>query len=241
MQADLRQAFAVWGLPCWIRVDNGVPWRFDEGLPPELACWLIGLGVAVTWNPAHQPQANGVVERSQGIGKAWAEPHTARDAVELQKRLDYFDRLQRERYPIDPEGRSRWERYPGLAHAGRPYDPAREPEAWSLARLLEHLTDYVVQRKVDPQGKIRVYNNQRFIGRQWIGKVMWVSLDPVERRWVVADESGREFRRVEASELTEEAIRGLRMTYRASTRPAAVTEAVGRDRPDARPPRRKGK
>jgi transposase InsO family protein len=70
VQADLRQAFALWGRPSWLRVDNGVPWRFDEGLPPELACWLIGLGVEVTWNPPHHPQANGVVERSQGIGKA---------------------------------------------------------------------------------------------------------------------------------------------------------------------------
>jgi hypothetical protein len=63
-----------------------------------------------------------------------------------------------------------------------------------------------------------------------------VSLDPVERRWVVADESGSGFRRVEATEVTEEAIREQRMTYRTSTRPAPMAEAVLLDRPDAQPP-----
>jgi hypothetical protein len=49
----------------------------------------------------------------------------------------------------------------------------------------------------------------------------------------VADESGQEFRRVDA---TEEAIRGQRMTYRPSTQPAPMTEAALLDRPDAKPP-----
>jgi hypothetical protein len=126
--------------------------------------------------------------------------------------------------------------HPGLAHSGRSYDPSREAELWSLTRVLEHLAGYVVRRKVDPQGKIRVYNNQRHVGRERIGEMVWVSLDPVERRWVVADESGREFRRVDATELTEEAIRGQRMTYRTVTRPAPMTQAVLLDRPDAQPP-----
>src|SRR5207244_2987294 len=69
VQADLRRALARWGLPASIRVDNGLPWGSDDGLPPELACWLIGLGVEVVWNPPYRPQANGVVERSRGGGQ----------------------------------------------------------------------------------------------------------------------------------------------------------------------------
>src|SRR5205823_7991421 len=65
-QAEFRRAFARWGLPQRIRVDNGVPWGSDDGGPTELACWLVGLGVGVVWNPPRRPQANGVVERSQG-------------------------------------------------------------------------------------------------------------------------------------------------------------------------------
>jgi len=94
----------------------------------------------------------------------------------------------------------------------------------------------VVRRKVDPQGKDRVYNNQRFVGRERAGQFVWVSLDPVERRWVIADESGREFRRVEATELTTEAVRGLHMVYRTQTRPSPQTDPVLLDRPDADDP-----
>ena len=86
---------------------------------------------------------------------------------------------------------------------------------------------------MDPQGKYRVYNNQRFVGRERAGQYVWVSLDPVERRWVIADESGREFRRVEATELTTEAVCELRMVYRTVTRPSPQTEPVLLDRPDA--------
>lgn len=202
-------------------------------MPPELACWLIGLGVGVVWNPPYRPQANGVVERSQGVGKAWAEPHTAADAADLQRRLDQFDRVQRERYLHADDGQPRAVMYPGLAHSGRVFDPTTEAEEWRLERVLDHLAGYVVRRKVDPQGKYRMYNNQRFVGRERAGQFVWVSLDPIERRWVIADESGREFRRVEATELTAEAVCGLRMVYRTQTRPSPHTEPVLLDRPDA--------
>ena len=45
--------------------------------PPGLELWLAGLGVEVRANPPRRPQDNGVVERSQGTGKRWAEPHRA--------------------------------------------------------------------------------------------------------------------------------------------------------------------
>jgi len=233
VQADLRRAFTRWGLPTHIRVDNGIPWGSDDGLPPELACWLIGLGVGVVWNPPYRPQANGVVERSQGVGKAWAEPHTAADAIGWQCRLDHLDRVQREQYPHGDEGQPRATAYPGLTHSGRGYDPTADADEWRLERVLEHLAGYVVRRKVDPQGKYRVSNNQRFVGRERAGQFVWVSLDPLERRWVIADESGREFRRVDATELTAELVRGLRMVYRTQTRPSPRTDPALLDRPDA--------
>jgi transposase InsO family protein len=63
---QLRLAFARWGLPGRLRVDNGAPWGSKGDWPTELALWLIGLGVGVTWNTPRRPQENGVVERSQG-------------------------------------------------------------------------------------------------------------------------------------------------------------------------------
>jgi hypothetical protein len=227
-QAELREAFSRWGLPSRIRVDNGPPWGSDEELPTELACWLIGLGVEVVPNPPRRPQANGVVERSQGVGKRWAEPRTCTTPQELQRRLDDMDRRQREEYPATAAGQSRLRAHPGLAHSGRAYDASREEELWDLERLTTHLAGYALRRKVDGQGKISIYNTQRFIGRERKGEWVWVTFDPVERRWVVADERGQEIRRVDAPEVSREAVIGMRMCYRVPCRPAPSAQPVGR-------------
>jgi hypothetical protein len=222
---ELRRAFSRWGLPERIRVDNGVPWGSDDGLPPDLACWLIGLGITVVWNPPYRPQRNGVVERSQGVAKGWVETRTCASAGELQQRLAVADRRQREAYPYD-EGRSRLDAHPGLAHSGRLYEPRAEAATWDVRRLRDHLAEYVIRRKVDPQGKIRVYNTPRFIGREWVGRFVWVTFDPEESVWVVQAERGQELRRVPAPEVTAEVIRDLRMTYRTPGRPAPCVGPV---------------
>jgi len=236
-QAELREAFSQWGLPARIRVDNGVPWGSDDELPTELACWLIGLGVGVVFNPPRRPQANGVVERSQGVAKQWGEPHTCATAEELQRRMDEMDRRQRELYPITPDRRSRWQVYPGLAHSGRAYSEEQEKDIWDLNRVAEHLAQFVLRRKVDGQGKISVYNTQRFIGRDRKGQSVYVTFDPVEMRWVVCDEQGTEIRRCDAPEVSREAIIGLRMCYAVPCRPAAYAEPVGRGQPATAPER----
>src|SRR5436309_809815 len=97
IQDELRRAFAAWGLPGRLRVDNGFPWASTGEFPTEMALWLIGLGVEVVWIAPGCPQHNGVVERAQGTGQNWAEPPTCRSAAELQRRCDRLDRLQRER------------------------------------------------------------------------------------------------------------------------------------------------
>jgi hypothetical protein len=56
-------------------------------LPAELTLWLLGLDIGITFNPPRRPQDNGVIERSQGTGKRWAEPGTCVNANELQRRL----------------------------------------------------------------------------------------------------------------------------------------------------------
>src|SRR6266446_5873385 len=98
VQAELRRAFARWGRPSAIRVDNGGPWGSAGDLPPDLALWLLGLGIDVWWNAPHTPTQNGVVERSQGTGRRWAEPERCATAAELQQRLQEMDAIQREAY-----------------------------------------------------------------------------------------------------------------------------------------------
>src|SRR5262245_3463787 len=125
VQDALRRIFAVWGLPQRLRVDNGTPWGTAGDLPPALALWLSGLGVAVIWNRPHHPQENARVERSHGVLKQWVEPERCANVADLRHRLVWAAQIQREGYPAIG-GRSRMAAYPSLRRGGRAYDPQQE-------------------------------------------------------------------------------------------------------------------
>jgi transposase InsO family protein len=212
-QARLREAFARWGLPEKIRVDNGTPWGSAGDLPTDLALWLIGLGVEMVWNPPRRPQDNGVVERSQGTGKRWAEPPSCRDAAELQRRIDELDQIQRELYP-SIGGKSRLEAFPGLAHSGRSYEPGSEASRWDLGPVLSHLGGYTARREVDSGGSVSLYNRNRYVAASLRGKRVYVTLDPGAAEWVVSDKDGVCYQRLNAEELTAERVVGLQVSHR---------------------------
>jgi hypothetical protein len=207
-QEQFRLAFARWGLPRRVRVDNGKPWGSTGDWPPVLALWLIGLGVEVVWNPPRQPQKNGVVERSQGTAKRWAEPPLCQSVAELQARLDEADALQREAYPY-LGGRSRAQVWPQLVHSGRTYQPADEASLWAIGRVLDHLAGYAVVRGVDSSGKVSLYDRLRYVGVGQTGRRVSVLFDPERREWVFADDAGRQIRSQPAEEIQAEAIRTL--------------------------------
>ena len=189
-------------------MDNGAPWGATGGLPTPLALWLIGLGVGVTWNDPRRPQQNGVVERSQGTAKRWAEPHTCVSPAELQARLGRLDEVQRGAYPA-AGGVSRMQAHPGLAHSGRPYAPAAEAAAWDLGRVLAHLAEVVVERRVGADGKVSLYDRPRYVGQRAAGQLVYVTVDPESAEWVVAGADGRAVRRLRADELSRERILAL--------------------------------
>jgi hypothetical protein len=209
----LRELFARRGLPGELRIDNGMPWGSQGDLPTDLACWLAGLGVGLLTNPPRRPQANGVIERYQGVGKSWAEPWSCRSAAELQRRLDELDRWQRDLYPI-AEGRPRREVYPGLKHSGRRYAPAREGAMWGLGRAWAWVGAHLVRRSVDSQGKVSLYNRPYTVGLKWSGQEIWVGFDAERGEWSFQDKEGREIRRQAASELSAERIVALEVTNR---------------------------
>ena len=167
----------------------------------------------MVWNPPRHPQDNGVVERSQGTGKRWAEPQTATTAWELQQRLERMDRIQREVYP-SLAGRSRLEAFPQLSHSGRPYRVAWERTHWKLARVAEHLAEYTVPRRVDGKGLVSLYNRSHYVGRVHQGKVAHVMFDRELLEWVFSDEKGQQLRRLAAPEITAQRILRLTVTHR---------------------------
>jgi hypothetical protein len=210
VQAELRRGFGRWGCPASIRVDNGNPWGSWGDLPTPWALWLIGLGIGMIWNPPRRPQDNGVVERSQGVARNWAEPDRCRSPAELQRRLDEEDRVQREFYPHGSFG-SRLEAYPGLAHSGRPYSAAWEREHWSWERVLAHLSEVMVRRQVDRCGKIGLYHDKLYVGTVNRGREVVVQFDAGACQWVISDPSGAELCRRELTQFDAAALCRLRM------------------------------
>jgi hypothetical protein len=217
IQDGLRQVFGRWGLPQRLRVDNGYPWGSSGDFPPEMALWLIGLGIDMVWIAPACPQQNGVVERAQGTGQDWFEPQTCANAAELQQRCDDLDRRQRERYPYRG-AMSRWQVYPTLRHSGRPYSRRREPSVWEVSRAWQAVAQQVVQRQVDCNGTVSVYNRNRYVGKPYIGTQVYVSLDPTGPTWVIADAAGNQLRTHPAEELAAERIRSLSVACRKGKR-----------------------
>jgi hypothetical protein len=208
VQAELRGLFRRWGLPEAVRVDNGSPWGSGGDLPTPLALWLLGLGLAVLWNPPRRPQRNGVVERSQGVARNWAEPESCGGVAELQRRLDEEDRVQREEYPHEL-GRPRLQVYPGLRHSGRRYSGAWEGRHWSWARVLEHLGGYAVVRRVDGSGKVGLYGGKLYVGlvhaRTWVA----LQFDAAASQRVVSGAAGAELCRRPLDQFDAKALRDL--------------------------------
>jgi hypothetical protein len=213
VQSELRRAFGRWGLPRGFRLDNGIPWGSAGDLPTDLALWLIGLGLDLTFNPPARPDRNGVVERSQGTGKRWAEPWTCATPAELQRHLDAMDRILREEYP-SIAGHSRRAASPELAHSGRPYSKAWEKRAWDLDQVLAHLAGYAVVRRVDKSGMVSLYNRTRYVGKRHTGKDIFVLLDPLRREWIFAGAHGQQLRSQPAEEISRERILSLTVTHR---------------------------
>jgi hypothetical protein len=205
VQAELRKAFARWGRPWRLRVDNGAPWGSKGDLPPPLALWILGLDVAVIWNPPRQPKKNAEVERTQGVSQQWVEPQTCANADELQKRLDRMDRIHRDKYP-SVQGHSRTQEFPQLAHSERKYSRAWEAHHWSLRQVLECLSEYAVPRQVDHKGQVWLYDRSHWVGKTWIGRVVYVTVDPQTQEWLYQDEHGGVIRREADADLTRERI-----------------------------------
>lgn len=212
-QDELRKAFARWGRPELLRVDNGAPWGSSGDLPTDLQLWLKGVGVGLQCNPPHAPQTNGKVERSQGTAKRWGEPGQCDTPEEFQKQLDVMDMIQREDYP-SCAGQSRLAAYPGLVHSGQAYTRQWEETTWDFAAAAALLGGYAARRLVSRSGKISVYNRNYHIGILSAKKFVYLMFDPETIEWVVADEEGRQLSRKPAPEISPEAIQGLRVTHR---------------------------
>ena len=147
-----RHGFGRWGLPGGIRIDNGHPWGLNSGLPPDLALWLLGLGVNLAWIAPGTPQHNGKVERGNGVTQQGAEPSACRSRIELQEQLHRECLIQREQYP-SIAGRPRIEAFPGLCQIARPYRADEEDGRWDLSRVDRFLAEQGLSRRANARAR----------------------------------------------------------------------------------------
>jgi hypothetical protein len=212
VQEVWRDWFEQWGLSEEVRLDNGLPWggRRDH-LPTAFALWLAGLGVSAWYNPPRSPQDNGVIECGNGNGQRWSEVGKCRSAKELQKKVDFADRIQRERL-CSIDGQTRTEAFPGLAQPWRAYDRGWEEKHWDLAKAEAVLEGYAAPRKVSSQGHVSVYARDVYVGTRHAGRQARVQYDSGSKMWVIsAEDGGQVFRCVPAVEVTREKIVTLTM------------------------------
>jgi hypothetical protein len=80
--------------------------------------------------------------------------------------------------------------------------------------VAEHLSTYLVERRVDRAGLVSLYNRGHYVGKIHRGKTVYVFYDPLAGEWVFADREGRQLRRKAAVELTPERVQELNVTHR---------------------------
>jgi hypothetical protein len=208
-----RHVFARWGLPDRVRVDNGYPWGTPRDLPPELALWLIGLGVEPIWNPAGQPTCHPKVERCNGLTQQWGELHRCADCREAAAVSAEVARIQREEYPAI-RGRTRLEVFPQLSAPRRADRRSQEAALWDLSRVDAFLARGCWRRRVDCNGRISISGHGRSVGRAWAHQEVGLRFEASSRCWMVSNQDGELIKPIPASELTRERIMALAVSRR---------------------------
>ncbi len=217
VQASLRLMFQRWGRPHAIRVDNGIPWGNQNGLPPPLTLWLVGLGIQVIHNRAYCPQHNSKVERTHGVMKAWVEPEQCSDWEDLVTRLDWATQVQREVYQ-NRCGQTRMQAHPNLRMGGRGYEATLEAQHWDLRTVARFMAQYRCTRKVSQSGQISLYSQNYSVGRAYASQLVSVQFDPEGLEWVIEDVHGVCIHRCHVQGFNAPSIRSMQFSYRRPNR-----------------------
>ena len=189
IQAVLRRCFRRWGVPRAIKVDNGRPLGdMQRTSVPELALWLIGLGIKMIWNPPRSPRCNAKVERMQATTARWVEVKSCRSCEELQQKLDQAARLQREHYrPRRLGGKSRQQVYRALANNTRHYHSGR----FDVKTVYRYLSQVTFRRKVNKAGFFTFYAQGIYVGTAYKAQSLEISFDNRKKCFHLCDETNR--------------------------------------------------
>lgn len=196
VQADLRQAFSLWGLPDAIRMDRDPLFIGSThfGWPGTLLLWLVGLGIQPIINRAYRPTDNGMIERAH---RTWRSDVI--DGVPYATLLDVqaaSDQALEDRRCSLPtrhpacHGQPPMVAFPTLRQPRRSYQPAQEATLFDLQRVDAYLAQWEWRRLVDSTGKISLANHNKVVDRRYASQIVKVRFDPSTRQFVCATLSG---------------------------------------------------
>ena len=207
IQAKVINLFERWGLPKVMKFDNGHPFGSpSRESVPVLAMWLICLGIKVVWNKAYTPTDNAKVERNQAVSANWADPLQCADCDHLGQRLKEVCTIQREHYKTRVwNKKTRLEVFPELKTNPQKYDP----EQVNLQLLFEFLATGQWARKVSSAGCVRIFGKQKYAGEKYQGQIIYITFDPLAKRWRLQDHNGTEFKAIPETNLSWYNIKNL--------------------------------
>jgi hypothetical protein len=185
----LQCSFRKWGLPRAIQVDNGKPFGDPQrSSVPELALWLIGLGIAVVWSRVRTPKDNASVERMQRTTAAWAAPQECNSLQEVQHRLTAVAQLQREKYTLRRnKGKTRRQLYACLWRNRRTY----QSRGFAIEKVYAYLQHLLFVRRVSKSGSFTFYSQSVYIGTSYKNQDLVIEWYKPKSCWKLATLDGK--------------------------------------------------
>jgi hypothetical protein len=189
-------------MPSTINADNGKPLGDPQRKSiPELAMWLVGLNIKVTWSRPKRPTDNPQVERMQRTSANWAEVAHCANREELQHSLDTTAYRQRALFKVSRlKSKTRVDAFPELLDNNRPY----LCDGFQVGRIYSFLSKYTFKRKVATNGQItllgQVYHIATALKRQYVSAV----LDPETIEWRFFDQENDCIRKIPAKNFSKE-------------------------------------
>ncbi len=163
-----ERVFGEFGLPEYIRSDNGVPFAsVGLGGLSRLAVWWIKLGITPERIEPGHPEQNGQHERMHRTLKSEATRPAQQDMRSQQRAFDRFRHVYNDVRPHEGIAlRTPASRYSVSSRA--------MPAELAPLRYPEHMQT----RRVDAKGKLHFLGGSTYLGALLVGEV--VGLDPVE-------------------------------------------------------------
>lgn len=214
----MRTCFSKWGLPKSIRVDNGKPLGDPQRKRiPELALWLIGLGIQIIFNRPRRPTDNAKVERMQQTTKNWADITKAANGAALQHQLDEALINQRAYYKVRRlAGKTRLQAFPQIINNPRLYlnDLEFELELFDTTKVYQAIAKWQFVRQLSKSGQFSLYNQIYYVDYKRAKTYVIIKLNIDNLEWTIVDTNGNNLRSIKAKNFDLENILNLTICQR---------------------------